>query len=155
MVISSDSLFAEDSQIKHVVVDGYIFDYEVKPKKKASKEGDGSPAKVDGSWDYVTESPAGSSGGVFEIAKEGSEFKGSITLDDPSGSGKIKSDLKDISVNGSAMSFGFDVAAGGMNIKVTVSGEVDGESFDGTMSVDQFGSFPFTATLNPTLIANK
>ncbi len=155
LVISSDSLFAEGSQIKHVVVDGYIFDYETKPKKKADKEGEGTPAKIDGAWDYVTESPAGSSGGVFEIAKEGSGFKGSITLDDPSGSGKIKSDLKDINVNGSSMSFVFDVAAGGMNIVVTVSGQVEGENFDGTMSVDQFGSFPFSATLNPTLIANK
>jgi len=155
MVISTDSLFAEDSQIKHVVVDGYIFDYEIKSNKKSDKEGDGTPAKVDGAWEYVTESPAGNSGGVFEISKDGSEFKGSITLDDPSGSGKITSDLKDINVNGNSMSFVFDVAAGGMNISVTVSGEVEGESFDGTMSVDQFGSFPFTATLNPTLIANK
>ncbi|MEN2281998.1 amidohydrolase family protein [Algoriphagus sp. SE2] len=155
LVISTDLLFAEDSQIKHVVVDGYIFDYEIKPKKKASEEGDGTPAKVDGSWDYVTESPAGSSGGVFQISKDGSDYKGTITLDDPSGSGKINSDLKEVTVNGKSMSFSFDIAAGGMNITINVSGEVEGESYDGTMSVDQFGSFPFSATLNPTLIANK
>lgn len=155
MVISSDSLFAEDSQIKHVVVDGYIYDYEIKPKKKAAKEGDNTPVKVDGAWEYTTESPAGSSGGVFNISKDGSDFTGSITLDDPSGSGKINSDLEEIRVNGNSMSFVFNVAAGGMNIKVTVTGEVDGESFEGTMSVDQFGSFPFSATLNPTLIATK
>ena len=155
LVISTDSLFAEDSQIKHVVVDGYIYDFETKAKKKAGKSEDGAPAKVAGSWDYETESPAGSSGGVFQIAQDGSDYTGTITLDDPSGSGKINADLKDITVNGKSMSFAFDIAAGGMNITINVSGEVEGQSFDGTMSVDQFGTFPFKATLNPTLIAIK
>ena len=157
MVISTDSLFAEDSQIKHVVVDGYIFDYETKAKKKKGSS-DGAATgnvKVAGTWDYTSETPAGSSGGVLEIVKDGSDYTGSITLDDPSGSGKIKSDIKDVSLEGKTLSFKFDVAAGGMNLTVSVSGEVEGESFDGTMSVAQFGSFPFKATLNPTLIATK
>lgn len=36
-VISSDSLFKEDAQIKHVVADGYIFDYEVKKKNRPTE----------------------------------------------------------------------------------------------------------------------
>ncbi|MBN3582124.1 amidohydrolase family protein [Algoriphagus aestuarii] len=155
LVISTDSLFSEDSQIKHVIVDGYVYDYETKSKKKASKSEDGSAAKVAGSWDYETESPAGNSGGVFQITQDGSDYSGTITLDDPSGSGKINADLNEITVNGKSMSFSFDIAAGGMNLTVNVSGEVEGESFEGTMSVAQFGSFPFKATLNPTLIAIK
>ncbi|WP_373398578.1 amidohydrolase family protein [Algoriphagus halophilus] len=155
LVITTDQLFAEDSQIKHVVVDGYIFDFDTKPKKKASNGDAEGAAKVAGNWNYETESPAGSSGGTFEIVQDGSSYTGTITLDNPAGAGKINTDLEDINVNGKNLTFSFNIDAGGNEITINVSGEVEGESYDGTMSVAQFGSFPFTATLNPTLIAIK
>lgn len=154
LVITTDSLFSEDSQVKHVVVDGYVYDYETKAKKKKSNS-DGDKVEVAGNWDYTSESPAGKSGGVLEISQDGSDYTGSITYDDPSGNGTAKSDIKNVTVDGSNLSFDFDVAAGGMSLTVTVSGEVDGSSFEGNMNVGQFGTFPFSATLNPTLIANK
>lgn len=154
LILSTDSLFAEDSQIKHMVVDGYIFDYETKAKKKASKESDGK-VKIEGNWDYTSESPAGSSGGVLSIIKEGSDYTGTITYDDPEGSGKISSPIKNVVLDGKSLSFSFDVNASGMEILVEVSGEVDADTYKGTMDIGEFGSFPFEGTLNPTLIANK
>ena len=156
LVMSTDSIFKEDAQIKHVVVDGYVFDYETKAKKKASKEGDGNgTVKIEGNWDYTSESPAGSSGGVLMIKKEGSEYSGTITYDDPSGSGKATSPISDVSLDGNSLSFSFEVTANGMTINVDVTGTVEEGSFDGTMTVGEFGSFPFEATLNPTLTATK
>ncbi|TXD80054.1 amidohydrolase family protein [Algoriphagus ratkowskyi] len=156
LILSTDSLFAEDSQIKHMVIDGFIFDYETKAKKKESKD-DKSDAtvKIEGTWDYTSESPAGSSGGTLIISKDGADYAGSITYDDPAGSGKATSDIKNVVLSGSTLSFSFNVSASGMDILVEVSGEVDTGSFKGSMTVGEFGSFPFEGTLNPTLIANK
>jgi hypothetical protein len=56
-------------------------------------------------------------------------------------------------LDGNSLSFAFDVNAQGMAIVVEISGTIDGTSMDGTMSIGQFGSFPFEATLTPTLTA--
>jgi hypothetical protein len=148
-VISTDSIFKEDAQIKHVVADGYIFNYEV--KKKAAENGkteNGGAASIEGVWEYTSETPAGSSGGDITIRKEGDGYAGTISYDDPSGSGKVTAPIKNVSVNGKTLSFEFDVAAGGMNLTVTIAGEVSGTSMEGTLSVAQMGSFPLTAKLS-------
>ncbi|WPR77126.1 amidohydrolase family protein [Algoriphagus sp. NG3] len=156
LILSTDSLFAKDSQIKHVVVDGYIYDYETKAKKKSSKEGkNGDAVQIEGNWDYTSESPAGSSGGILSIKKEGSEYTGTITYDDPSGSDTATSPIKNVTLEEGTLSFSFDVNANGMQITVDVSGEVSEGSYDATMTVGEFGSFPFKGTLTPTLIANN
>lgn len=156
LILTTDSLFKEDSQIKHVVVDGFVFDYELTSKKKAETNGEKKDSlKVDGNWDYKTESPQGSSGGVLVITKEGDTYSGSITYDDPSGSGKTSAPIRDVALEGNKLTFFFDVTASEMTIVVEISGEINGSSMDGTMSVAQFGSFPFEATLSPTNISNN
>jgi hypothetical protein len=150
-VISTDSIFKEDAQIKHVVADGYIFDYEV--KKKAAKEAEktensSGSASIEGTWEYTSETPAGSSGGEIILKKDGAGYAGTISYDDPSGGGKVTAPIKNAAVNGKTLTFEFDVAAGGMNLTVSISGEISGSSMEGTMSVAQFGSFPISAKLS-------
>lgn len=155
LVFSTDSIFNEDAQIKHVMVDGYLFDYETKSKKKnKTGESDGT-VKIEGNWNYTSESPAGSSSGVLIIQKDGSEYAGTISYDDPSGSGKVTSPISGVSLEGQKLSFSFEVNANGMTILVDVSGEIDGSTYEATMTIGEFGSFPFEATLTPTLIATK
>ncbi|MFC3881060.1 amidohydrolase family protein [Algoriphagus namhaensis] len=150
MVIATGPLFEEDSQIKHVVVDGYIFDYETKSKKAKSANGASSDVQIEGVWDYETESPAGSGEGTITISKSGDEYEGTITYDDPSGSGKASAPISNIELNGNSLSFTFQVNAQGMSIDIEVSGDITGNTMDGSMSLGQFGSFPLTATLNPS-----
>jgi hypothetical protein len=149
-VISTDSLFKESSQIKHVVADGYVFDYEVKKKAAENGKSENSPAgaSIEGVWEYTSETPAGSSGGEITIRKDGTGYAGTISYDDPTGSGKVTAPIKNAAVNGKNLTFEFDVAAGGMNLTVNISGEISGSSMEGTMSVGQFGSFPLTAKLS-------
>ncbi|UZD23726.1 amidohydrolase family protein [Algoriphagus halophytocola] len=155
LVLATEPIFSEDAQIKHVMVDGYLFDYETKTKKKA-KEGDSDgTVQIAGNWDYTSESPAGSSSGTLMIKKEGSEYTGTISYDDPSGSGKVTSPIVGVKLEGQKLSFSFEVVASGMTIMVDVAGDVDGSSYDATMTVAEYGSFPFEGTLNPTLIATK
>lgn len=148
-VISTDSLFKEGTQIKHVVVDGYIFDYEVKKKSDNGngKTENGTPA-ITGIWEYTSETPAGSSGGELVISKNGSEYSGTITYDDPSGGGKVSVPIKNVALNGKILTFQFEVNADGMLLTVDISAEVNGNTMEGTMTVAQFGSFPLTAKLS-------
>ncbi|HSF52881.1 MAG TPA: amidohydrolase family protein [Algoriphagus sp.] len=152
-VISTDSIFKDDAQIKHVVVDGYFFDYDVK-KKAANGNGksENGTVAVEGVWEYTSETPGGSSGGEITIKKEGSNYSGTISYDDPSGGGKITAPIKNVSLSGKTLSFEFEVSAGGTIMTVTITGEISGSDMEGTMSVAQFGSFPLTAKLtSPSL----
>jgi imidazolonepropionase-like amidohydrolase len=147
-VVSNDTLFKESAQIKHVVADGYVFDYEVKKKAaNGNDKADNGAVKVEGVWEYVSETPGGSSGGEITLTKSGSDYTGTITYDNPAGGGKASAPIKNVVVSGKTLSFEFEVNAGGTNLLVTISGEIDGATMEGSMSLAQFGSFPVTAKL--------
>jgi imidazolonepropionase-like amidohydrolase len=154
LVLTTDTLFKEEAQIKHVIADGYVFDYEVKKKAVKTEAATAKPEAasnaviVEGLWEYTSETPAGSSGGEITLKRENGVLGGSITYDDPTGSGKASAPIKNASINGKALSFEFDVAAGGMSLTVTISGEINGKTMEGSLSVPQMGSFPVKATLS-------
>lgn len=150
LVITTAPLFSEDAQIKHVIADGYVFDYETKAKKTSGGDKNGKTSDgVAGTWEYISDTPAGSSGGTMTIEGSGDSYEGTITYDDPSGNGKAEAPMKNISTKENSMSFTFDVSAGGMEIKVSVSGDISDDKFIGKMSLAEFGSFPLTATKKP------
>jgi imidazolonepropionase-like amidohydrolase len=154
LVLTTDTLFKEEAQIKHVIADGYVFEFEIKKKvvkaeaTTAKPEAASNAVTVEGLWEYTSETPAGSSGGEITLKRENGVLGGTITYDDPSGSGKASAPIKNASINGKALSFEFDVAAGGMSLTVTISGEINGKSMEGSLSVPQMGSFPVKATLS-------
>jgi imidazolonepropionase-like amidohydrolase len=151
MVILTAPLLDEETQVKYVVADGFMFDYEVKVKKNGNgeKNGNNGSIAIDGFWEYTSDTPAGSSSGTLEIKKEGDSYKGTITYDNPAGGGQASSEMKNISLSGTNLSFSFDVAAGGMSLVVNVSGEVSGDQISGNLSLSEFGSFPMNATKKP------
>ena len=156
LIVSTDAVFNEDAQIKHVIVDGNIFTYEV--KKKAAKEEQKSTGaagtSVEGVWEYTSETPAGSSGGEIVLKRENGVLGGTISYDDPAGSGKVTSPIKNATLTGKTLSFDFAVSAGGMSLNVTVTGEINGNSMEGSLSVPQMGSFPVKATLSSPSLSN-
>lgn len=146
LVLLTAPLFHEDAQVKHVIADGYLFNYDVKAKAAANGNGTNN---IQGTWDYSSDTPAGSSSGTMDIKKEGDTYTGSISYDNPAGSGKASSPMKNISLSGTTLSFSFDVVAGGMNLEVTVTGEINADQFTGSMTLRDFGSFPLNATKKP------
>lgn len=151
MVILTAPLLDEETQVKYVVADGFMFDYEVKAKENGNGEkiGTDRAAAIDGFWEYTSDTPDGSSSGTLEIIKEGDSYKGTITYDNPAGEGKVSSEMKNISLSGSNLTFSFDVAAGGMALVVNVGGEVSGDQFSGNLSLPEYGSFPINAAKKP------
>ncbi|MGY6744135.1 MAG: amidohydrolase family protein [Cecembia sp.] len=148
MVISTAPLFSSEAQIQHVMADGYLFDFDIS-KKSSSNGSNGKTIDIAGVWDYTSDTPAGSSNGTMEIKKEGDTFKGTITYDNPTGSGKASSEMNNITLSGNNLSFTFNVSAGGMSLEVTVAGDVSELDFRGNMSLSDFGSFPLNANKKP------
>ncbi|UJP67067.1 amidohydrolase family protein [Mongoliitalea daihaiensis] len=150
LILSTGPLFTENTQIKHVIADGFIFNYEIKTTKKESNGNGGTgSADLSGSWEYISETPAGSGSGMMEIKKEGSSYVGTITYDSPTGGGKDTAEMKNITFSNNELKFSFGVSAAGMSLDVNVSGLVDGSNYSGSLSIADFGSFPLTATKKP------
>ena len=150
MVVSTAPIFSEEAQIKYVVADGFVFEYEVNNKKPGtSNNGNGKAVEIAGVWDYTSDTPAGSSAGTMEIKREGNSFLGTITYDNPTGSGKTSSPMNNITLSGNNFSFTFNVSAGGMSLEVSVSGDISDGDFSGSMSLSDFGSFPLNAVKKP------
>jgi imidazolonepropionase-like amidohydrolase len=146
LVISDKPYFNEKAKVRYVFVDGMLYNYEVKEEKKSdSAKNNNGKAKPDGTWSYSTETPQGNSTGTLKIKNEGGKFSGSITS---SMSGQ-ETELTSVEVDGNTLSFSFAFNAGGGNLTIDVSVTLDGDEFEGTMAVGQFGSFPMTGTKEP------
>jgi hypothetical protein len=116
------------------------------------RPGSGAPVKVPagdpkavvnavGSWAYTIESPQGGEG-TLVIKKEGEAYTVSIT-------NKIfnsNTTLSSIAVNGNELTFAYEVTGpGGNTMPIQVKAIINGDAFDGSMTVGQFGTFPIKA----------
>lgn len=150
LVVTDKSYFAEDAQIRYVFVDGHKFEFEAKSKKKAkAKSGEGEATasasgmkRILGTWSYTAETPGGSGDGTLEFVDDGSGVSGTIT----NSQAEEAMDVDDVTLNGNDLSFSFSVDAGGQMLTIEVEVTLDGDSFEGTMNVGQFGSFPLSGS---------
>jgi len=136
LVVTDGNYFAEDTSVRYVFVDGHRFEIDA---GEAEGEVTGEVAAVAGSWDYEIESPQGTLSGTIDLDESGGGLEGTIS----SPTGQDDADLESVSFDGTTLSFDFD---GGQIGTVSVSVEVEGESFDGTVSAGQAGSFPISGT---------
>jgi len=139
--ISDKPYFDEKSNVKIVFVDGNIYEYEDKPKKEKSGE-DIDPT---GAWAYTTETPQGTGTGTVTIQGDPGDYSGELTISFSS----EPSQLTDIEVYGDELSYSFTINAGGQMLTVDVTVTVDGDTFEGTMTAGQFGSFPVEGERKP------
>lgn len=137
LVITTDSLFKEDSQIKYVIAHGQLYKYDT--TKKEGKQGQTTH------WEYETKTSGGSSRGSFRITENEGKYSGNITIDDPEQQGLKTVPLEEIKVTPNSMSFSFKVKASDQELLVQVEGEVDAADFQGKLSIVGYESFPFAA----------
>ena len=142
LVITDKSYFNEKAKVRFVFVDGVMYKLDIKEAKKGD-----SNAKVDleGSWSIVTQNPQGNTDGKWTFKKDGSGYTGTVA------GGRLPApvDMKDVSLDGNALTFNYSVTFGSNTIKVEVEVSIDGDTLKGTTSVGQFGSFPVEGTKDP------
>lgn len=144
LVVSDKPYFSEKAKVRYVFVDGNLHTLEVKQPKEA-KKGDGSAVVAAGDWTMITETPQGNQEGKLSIVKDGASYSG--TLSGGQFSQPVK--LENIRFEGSALSFTFSFDAGGAIVQVEVAVTIEGDTFKGTASVADYGSFPTEGKRNP------
>jgi hypothetical protein len=135
LVISDKPYFDEKAKIRYVFVDGTPYKMEVKESKPADPN---AKVEISGTWSITTDTPQGKSDGSVTFKKEGSGYSGTITssrLPQPA-------TLEVIELDGNKLHFTYKVSFGGNSMTVEVDVTLEGDSFSGTTSLGQFGSFP-------------
>ncbi|MFM2394242.1 MAG: hypothetical protein RLZZ546_2224 [Bacteroidota bacterium] len=136
LVLIDKPIFDEKSEIKYVVVDGVIFDYNEKKKPTQSTKSDES-IKIEGDWSYTVEVPGQIQTGKITFTKSGVNYSGSSINDQ----NQEKSNLEKIEVNGDKVTCEMSINMG-QPTTVTFDLTFVGDSYSGTVSVGQLGSFP-------------
>jgi hypothetical protein len=94
---------------------------------------------LEGKWNLVLKAPNGKQPSVLLIEREGETMAGTLSAD--SGTTAIS----DVKVEGNKVSWVNQVTKP-LKIKVTFTGEIEGNSMSGKAKIGFMGSYPFTAT---------
>ena len=148
LVITDKPYFDEKSNIRYVLVDGHLNKYEVKEKKKKSGTGEeGVPVAMDGEWSYEIEIPGQVQTGKMVISKNGDDYEIKFaSSDEPDDF----TDANNVEVDGSTLTFDATVENGGFSMNISFDLEVEEESFEGTVTAGNFGSFPISGDKTST-----
>lgn len=141
LVVTDKPYFTEKAKIKMVFVDGERFNVDTKEPSKTN----GKRPAITGSWSYTTETPQGSGTGRVSLKDEGGSITGTIS----SSYNDQTAEIKDASLDGNMLTFYYSMNAGGTEIKIDVVLKVEGDSFEGTLTAGQFGSFPMKGAKDP------
>ncbi|MFK7953561.1 MAG: amidohydrolase family protein [Ekhidna sp.] len=143
LFVSDTAYFTKDSNVRFVFVDGVKYEYAVKKKKKKKSSGE-EAVDASGSWNYSTETPQGKGKGVIKIEGNPGDYTGTISV---SFNGSTN-DIQNMVVDGNNVTFSFTINMG-EEVTVDISMDIDGDSFEGTLSVAAFGSFPMEGSREP------
>ncbi|MEM6735470.1 MAG: amidohydrolase family protein [Bacteroidota bacterium] len=143
LIVSDTAYFNEKASVRYVFVDGIKYTYEAKEKKKKKSNGE-EPINADGVWSYSTETPQGEGEGTITINGSPGNYSGTMTLS----FNNSTNDMENIEVDGNTVSFSVKTNVG-EEITINISMTIDEETFEGTLSVAEFGSFPMEGFKEP------
>lgn len=147
LIVSNKPILEKGAQIKYVIIEGELFEYEIK-KKKAKKKGDGAEVSSEalkvllGEWEYTIDTPDQVRKGGLSFTGSPDEIVGIISSDDMGGD----TELENVSFSNNEITFDFEIEMGPSNATLEVEATVDGDDMRGNMTVGEFGTFPFSAT---------
>ncbi|UCS95876.1 amidohydrolase family protein [Echinicola marina] len=147
LVITTDKLGLEETKIKYVFADGYLFEYE----EDHSKINMAKAKALVGTWNYESKTPGGTSKGNIKFEISDKELQGEILVDDPEGSGQVSRKLKDIHFDGKELSFTFSIMVREEKLIVHTKGIVKENEFEGDFSIKDKGKYSITASKVPEL----
>ena len=146
LVITTKPYFEKDSKIKYVFVEGAKFEYEIKDKKKTNSDSTATQ-DLSGEYSYAVEIPGMTQTGKMILTKTEDAYTIVITAESSSGD---PSTIENVEPDGNDLNFDFEAETQGATMKVNMAIEFDEDTFEGKVSVGDFGSFPVTGEkINP------
>jgi len=129
LVITTGELFAEETKVKYVFVDGRKNKIE-KPKKKPTGE---ASVNVSGTWEITVASAMGEVAVTVVLNQSGSEVTGEFKSEMGATS------IYDGSVSGNAIQFSVKLPIGGQPFELVFDGTVEGDTMEGTIDLGEMG----------------
>jgi imidazolonepropionase-like amidohydrolase len=146
LTVSRGDIFAKDTQLTHVFVDGKLFEQKEKPK---AKPGDkpaagqtGALMKVGGAYNISIEIPGQPLTGTLTLVQQNAELTGSLQTQFGT------TNVEDGKVTADGFSFAGTVDFQGQTFEIFVKGTVEGNQINGTLTSPQ-GAIPFSGTKVP------
>ncbi len=140
LVITDTAYFAEKSNVKYVFVDGKFYSYEKKKERRPRVE-----KTVAGTWSYSTETSNGTVTGKIVIQGDPGNYSGMVSNNF---NGQTVN-ATGISVNGEQMTITYTLTIDANMLNIEITATLDGDAFEGTMAVSNFGSFPIEGQKDP------
>ncbi|MGB4846381.1 MAG: amidohydrolase family protein [Saprospiraceae bacterium] len=144
VIVSSKPVFDKDATIRYMIVEGNLYAYEEKEKKKVQgKESHSASASssLAGTWSYTIDIPDQKKEGTMEFTEKDGSLTGTIHSSDiTSGNNELES----IVLDGDAVAFTFDFEIEGQLMVIEFNVKLKGESFDGSVTIADVGSFSIT-----------
>jgi imidazolonepropionase-like amidohydrolase len=156
LVLASGDIFKRDTKVKHVFVDGKLFDIKEAsvprggPMAGGGRPGgrpgaaapNGEPMGAAGVWMLTINSPMGALPSTLTLRQDGAALTGDIN------SQFGNSPITNASINGNEVKFNYRVDVQGQTFDVTATGKITGNTISGSMSAgDQ--TFDFSGTKRP------
>jgi imidazolonepropionase-like amidohydrolase len=136
LVLTDKPLFEEKSELKYVMVEGNLYDYQ--EKKKSDAKIDEKGAKIEGTWSFSVEIPGQTQKGKLIFEKDGAAYKGTSETD--SSPGEIDK-LEDIAIEADKVTFTM-TADLGQPTTVNFDLLFTADGFSGSVIIPSFGTFP-------------
>ena len=137
LIISNKPIFEKGALVNMVMVDGTLHKIKAKKKKNENREG----INIEGIWSYTIEVPGLESNGNLEFKKVEESYNLNMTNNTTPGK---TYELTDQTLDGSSLSYSVDINVEETAIKLEVEITFDGDAFDGSVDVGEFGTFPIT-----------
>lgn len=136
LFIATGPYFNEESSIKYSIVEGQVEEYEIKKKKSGEAKPDDS---LLGEWSFSVDVMGDLNTGTIKIEKSGERMSVSITNDD-SPDDPVLCDEVDYKDN--TLRLSLTIESQGTALPVNLVLDIEGESYSGTATVGELGTFP-------------
>jgi len=142
LVISDKPYFNEKAKVRYVFIDGVPFKQDVADKPKADA---GVKVSLEGTWTAVTDIPQGKNEEKVKFVKDPTGYTGSVS------GGMIPQpiNLQTVSLDGTSLKYTYTVQINGQTVNVEVNATVEGDTYKGTATAGNFGTFPVEAKKDP------
>lgn len=142
LVVTDKNFFEEDANIRYVFVEGKKYEMKSKPKKSDKGSDEITP---DGKWTFSAEPGGAPATGTLVFEQENGEYTGVMNYDQ----GGTSYDLSDVTFDDGTLKFEVIIVDGGQQFNLSGTLEFSNNSFSGTVSSPQIGSFPMTGEKTP------
>jgi hypothetical protein len=142
LIIADKPVFEKEAAIRYMIVEGNLYAYEGKDKKRNPERGNRSTeSKLEGTWSYTVDIPDNRQEGTLEFISAHGEWQGTIVSPQITSG---NSTLKGIVVEGNKVSFTYDFDMDGQTVEIEFDLTLNEDALEGSISVGGNESYSIT-----------